>query len=328
LEALAMRARERDVPIIALKSGTSALGEQANLSHTNSFGSLDVLVDALFARLGIGRAPDLPTFVETLKLLHVHGPLNAPTLTSASCSGGEAALLADAAEAAGVDMPELPGATARGLRETLGPRVHVRNPLDYQTFIWGDEEAQQRCFAHLLPAGSDLHALAVDVPRHDRADPEIWRGTLRAFIAAHAQRPAPAAVITSLPEGLPDEHAIELIGHGIAPCTASGRPWPPSASQRASPPPVPHPRCPCFRSTRPMPPSPRRPGIRGDMLRPTRTARSGCSPNPGCRFPPAESSTVRSTPLTRPPPSASRSLRRSSSWSWLTNPTTAAYAWA
>lgn len=217
LEALAMRARERDVPIIALKSGTSALGEQANLSHTNSFGSPDVLVDALFARLGIGRAPDLPTFVETLKLLHVHGPLNAPTLTSASCSGGEAALLADAAEAAGVDMPELPGATARGLRETLGPRVHVRNPLDYQTFIWGDEEAQQRCFAHLLTAGSDLHALAVDVPRHDRADPEIWRGTLRAFIAAHAQRPAPAAVITSLPEGLPDEHAIELIGHGIAP---------------------------------------------------------------------------------------------------------------
>ncbi|WP_209324630.1 acetate--CoA ligase family protein [Brevibacterium renqingii] len=217
LEALAMQARERNVPIIALKSGTSALGEQANLSHTNSFGSPDVLVDALFARLGIGRAPDLPSFIETLMLLHVHGPLNAPTLTSASCSGGEAALLADAAEAAGVSMPELPETTARGLRETLGPRVHVRNPLDYQTFIWGDEEAQQRCFAHLLTAGSDLHALAVDVPRPDRADPQIWRGTLRAFIAAHAQRPAPAAVITSLPEGLPDEEAVELIDHRIAP---------------------------------------------------------------------------------------------------------------
>lgn len=217
LEALAVKAREHNVPIIALKSGTSVLGEQANLSHTNSFGSPDVLVNALFARLGIGRAHDLPTFVETLTLLHVNGPLAAPTLTSASCSGGEAALLADAAEVAGVSMPELPGSTALGLREALGPRVHIRNPLDYQTFIWGDEQSQQRCFAQLLTAGSGLHALAVDVPRDDRADPEIWRGTLRAFIAAHTEHPAPAAVITSLSEGLPEEHAIELIAHGIAP---------------------------------------------------------------------------------------------------------------
>lgn len=217
LEALARKARERNVPIIALKSGTSVLGEQANLSHTNSFGSPDVLVDALFSRLGIGRAHDLPTFVETLTLLHVNGPPAAPTLTSASCSGGEAALLADAAGAAGVSMPDLPGSTALGLREALGPRVHVRNPLDYQTFIWGDEQSQRRCFAQLLTAGSDLHALAVDVPRDDRADPEIWRGTLRAFIAAHTEHPAPAAVITSLSEGLPEEHAIELVEHGIAP---------------------------------------------------------------------------------------------------------------
>ncbi|SDS21802.1 acetyl-CoA synthetase [Brevibacterium siliguriense] len=217
LEALAAKAREANVPIVALKSGTSALGEQANLSHTNSFGSPEVLVDALFTRLGIGRAHDLPTFVETLSLLHVHGALRAPTVTSASCSGGEAALLADAAEAAGVEMPELPAAAAAGLREALGPRIHVRNPLDYQTYIWGDVPAQQKCFSQLLTAGSQLHLLALDIPRHDRADRSIWMGTLEAFVGAHAEQPAPAGVVTSMSENLPEDVAIDLIGRGIVP---------------------------------------------------------------------------------------------------------------
>ncbi len=217
LETLAAKAREADVPIVALKSGTSALGEQANLSHTNSFGSPDVLVDALFTRLGIGRAHDLPTFVETLSLLHVHGALSAPTLTSASCSGGEAALLADAAEAAGVEMPELPAATAAGLREAVGPRIHVRNPLDYQTYIWGDVPAQQTCFSQLLTAGTQLHLLALDVPRRGRADRSIWMGTLEAFVGALAEYPAPAGVVTSLPESLPEDVAIDLIDRGIVP---------------------------------------------------------------------------------------------------------------
>lgn len=217
LETLAAKARQAGVPIVALKSGTSVLGEQANLSHTNSFGSPDILVDALFTRLGIGRAHDLPSFVETLSLLHVHGALSAPTLTSASCSGGEAALLADAAEAAGVEMPELPAATAAGLREALGPRIHVRNPLDYQTYIWGDVPAQQECFSQLLTAGTQLHLLALDVPRQERADHSIWMGTLEAFVGAHAEHPAPAGVVTSLPESLPEDVAIELIDRGIVP---------------------------------------------------------------------------------------------------------------
>ncbi|GAA1946423.1 acetate--CoA ligase family protein [Brevibacterium antiquum] len=217
LSQAANAALRKNVPIIALKSGTSQLGEQANLSHTNSFASPNVLVDTMFSRLGIGRVHDVSTFIETLKLLHVHGAAHGNALTSASCSGGEAALVADAAEAAGLNMPPLPPDTLSELAELLGPRVHVRNPLDYHTYIWGDEEAQQACFELLLAAGSDLHILTVDVPRGDRSDPSLWLGTLRAFIRAHGNRPSPAAVISLMPGGLSEEISEDLIAAGIVP---------------------------------------------------------------------------------------------------------------
>lgn len=217
LSRVAAAALRKNVPIIALKSGTSRLGEQANLSHTNSFASPNVLVDALCSRLGIGRVHDLSTFIETLKFLHIHGATRGNTLTSASCSGGEAALVADAAEAAGVCMPTLPEETRSRLSELLGPHVHVRNPLDYHTYIWGDEEAQRVCFEQLFTAGSDLHALTVDIPRGDRSDPRKWLGTLNAFIRAHANRPSPAGVISLVPEGLPEEVSEELMSAGIVP---------------------------------------------------------------------------------------------------------------
>src|SRR3546814_5500097 len=41
-------------------------------------------------RLGIARLDSIPAFLEALKLLHVTGPLDGFTLSSMSCSGGEA----------------------------------------------------------------------------------------------------------------------------------------------------------------------------------------------------------------------------------------------
>src|SRR3546814_6526504 len=49
-------------------------------------------------RLGIPRLDSIPAFLEALKLLHVTGPLEGFTLSSMSCSGGEASVMADAAE--------------------------------------------------------------------------------------------------------------------------------------------------------------------------------------------------------------------------------------
>ncbi|MFC7339924.1 acetate--CoA ligase family protein [Saccharopolyspora griseoalba] len=217
LSRAALRALRRSVPVVVLKSGTSEIGAQVNLGHTSSLAGSDVLCDVLFRRLGMARVHRVETFVETLKFLHVRGSLDGGAIASASCSGGEASLIADLAEHNGLQLPEFPAGTEQQLRELLGERVSVANPLDYHTYIWGDLDAQTACFAAMLDAGFDCHLLLVDLPRDDRCAGEAWSTTVDAFRAAHRSTGGPACVVSSLPEGLPEPVAESLLREGIAP---------------------------------------------------------------------------------------------------------------
>src|SRR3546814_1069381 len=108
-------------------------------------------------RLGIARLDSIPAFLEALKLLHVTGPLDGFTLSSMSCSGGEASVMADAAEGRRVRYRALTPEQARTVKATLGPLVSVANPLDYHTFIWADEAAMTATFSAMVAAGFDLN---------------------------------------------------------------------------------------------------------------------------------------------------------------------------
>jgi acyl-CoA synthetase (NDP forming) len=214
---VALRALECGVPLVALKCGGSAVGAQIAMSHTSSLAGADALCDALFRRLGIARVHEPAALVETLKLLHVHGALAGPRIVTASCSGGEASLAADLAEPRGLQLPPLPETARAPLQALLGDRVHVANPLDYHTYIWGDLAALTQCFAALMTCRFDLHLLVLDLPRSDRCSDRDWRTALDAFVAAQRLRGAPAAVVSSLPEGLPEAQAQALLAAGIAP---------------------------------------------------------------------------------------------------------------
>lgn len=213
----ALAALRRGVPLVVLKSGTSELGARTNLSHTGSLAGADALCDALFARYGMARVYDVATFVETLKLLHVVGPLAGGEVTSASCSGGEAALIADLAARHELTLPELPSPAAANLRAVLGDGVTVSNPLDYHTFVWGDPDAQTACFGALLEAGSDVHLLVLDIPNESATSTRHWWSTLEAFVAARLHAGGAACVVSTLPEGLPETAREHLLNAGIAP---------------------------------------------------------------------------------------------------------------
>jgi acetyl-CoA synthetase len=214
---VAIRALEKRVPLVALKAGSSELGARTTMSHTSSLAGPDKLYDALFARCGVARVFDVSTLLETLKFLHVHGALGGNAIVSASCSGGEASLVADLAQAHGLAMPALPPAAHDRLLNVLGDKVTVANPLDYHTYIWGDLAAQTACFAGMMDCGFDAHVLVLDFPRADRCDGGSWQTTLDAFAAAQKQTGAAAVVLTSLPEGLPDAVGQALLAQGIAP---------------------------------------------------------------------------------------------------------------
>lgn len=217
LVELARTARQLGKPIVALKTGKSEQAQQAAISHTASLAGSDAGANALFDRLGIGRASSLSGFLETLKLLHVVGPLAAPDIASMSCSGGEASLMADMAHGSAIAFPPLDAGQKTLLRDTLGPIVTLSNPLDYHTFVWGNEDAMAATFAAMMSPRVALGVVILDFPRPDRCTSPDWDLVLNAVARAQTETGQPIAVLSSLAENMPEDVARKLVAKGILP---------------------------------------------------------------------------------------------------------------
>jgi len=217
LVELAHTAHKLGKPIVALKTGQSEQARQAAISHTASLAGSDAGATALFERLGIGRVSSLSAFLETLKLLHVVGPLAVPNIASMSCSGGEASLMADMAHGSAIVFPTLDPNQTTILRETLGPIVTLSNPLDYHTFIWGNEDAMATTFAAMMSPQVALGVVILDFPRPDRCTSPDWDLVLNAVVRAQGETGRPIAVLSSLVENMPEDVARELVAKGILP---------------------------------------------------------------------------------------------------------------
>lgn len=216
-EALSQKAHARQIPLVALKVGASEQARAATISHTASLAGGDSGAQSLLDRLGIARSPDLPAFLETLKLLHMTGPLKTRALSCISCSGGEASLAADQGHALGLTFPPLKNDQDKALRKALGPKVALANPLDYHTYIWRDEDAMTATWSAMTQAETAITVAVVDYPRRDRCDPKDWDCTINAAIRVRRETGRPFAVAATLPELMPEDVADRLIEGGVVP---------------------------------------------------------------------------------------------------------------
>ncbi len=210
-------ARKHKKPIIALKTGRSEQGAKVTMSHTSSLAGADTLYEALFERYGIARMTSVTAFAETLKFLHHGGPLKSARLVSLSCSGGEAALVADMALSKNVSFPPFDEITKPLVTATLNEFVSIDNPLDYHTFIWGDEDKLQNMFMAVLGGGFDVGMLILDLPTHPHMNPAAWWKTARAFRRASELQSARAVIVSSLHESMPLDLASDLANSNMAP---------------------------------------------------------------------------------------------------------------
>jgi len=213
----ALKALEAGVPIVAIKTGRSARGAELNMSHTASLAGEDRLYDALFARLGVARCNTVTQFLETLKFLSIVGPLPGRTVGSMSCSGGEASLIADYADEAGLDAPKLSDSARSGLAQILGPKVPLSNPLDYHTYIWGNYDQLNACFSTMLSNGFACTMLVLDYPPGKAANTASWELAERALIDAARSTGHTAIVVSTLAETMPEVARERLKSAGIAP---------------------------------------------------------------------------------------------------------------
>lgn len=215
IEALAKTARDLGKGIVILKGGRSAAARQAMVSHTNSLSGSDAAAGEFLRRLGIARVHGLGGLLESLKLLHVIGPLPNRLLQSMSCSGGEAALIADALVDHDLEFEPLTQARHRRLREVLGPQVALANPLDYHTYIWGDAEAMRRTYEAMMLGSDGLSLLIMDLPRQDRCDPAHWMVAVEAFVEAKRHADVRAGLLITLPENVPESLIKRLHEQGV-----------------------------------------------------------------------------------------------------------------
>lgn len=211
------RARSTGVPVVALKTGSSAAGARLTISHTASLAGADAVVDAYFRRIGVARVRSVPVLIETLKLLHLGGPLAGRDIASMSCSGGEAALIADAVEPHGLTFRALGPAQVAAVAATLPVLVAISNPLDYHTFSWANQAALTETFAAMMAARFDMTLLILDFPRTDRCRDADWDAAAQALIAAARRTGRRAGIVASLPESMPEARAEALAAAGIVP---------------------------------------------------------------------------------------------------------------
>ncbi|MCP5080938.1 MAG: acetate--CoA ligase family protein [Alphaproteobacteria bacterium] len=211
----AAKARRNRKPVIVLKTGRSELGAKTTRSHTNSLSGSDDLYNALFERYGIARVSTMSAFAETLTLLHHGGPVDGYNLLSMSCSGGEAALVADLTEAMKLTTPPFPDHSKDALAAALNAYVQLENPLDYHTFIWGQRGALTACYAGAMSGGFDAAMLLIDTPDGDDLDKSTWIPAINAIVDAAKQTGARAVVAVHLPEDMPADEEAVLVQNGI-----------------------------------------------------------------------------------------------------------------
>jgi len=216
LEAFAARARIKGKPVVAIKIGRSDKARAATMPHTASLAGSAAAGSALLMRLGIIEVETIAVFLETLKLLHMIGPLPGDAVCSVSCSGGEASLMADLSGGTLLDFAEFEPGQRAALKAELGPIVTIANPLDYHTFIWGDTPRMTRVFATVMSGSFDLSVFVLDMPRADRCDPSGYQCAVDAILAAKAETGARAAVLASLPENMSDHFTRAFMEGGVA----------------------------------------------------------------------------------------------------------------
>lgn len=125
LEA-ARRARK---PVVMMKVGTSAVGSAAAQSHTASIAGNDAVTDAVLADHGVVRARSTEHMLDVARLATRRIYPVGNTLGVITVSGGAGVIVSDAADAAGLSMPEMPADAQRRLKALI-PFSAPRNPVD------------------------------------------------------------------------------------------------------------------------------------------------------------------------------------------------------
>ena len=201
----AARAAARNKPVIVVKAGRSAAGQQAAASHTGALAGSDAVFDAAIARAGMLRVDTLHELflaAETLSRFR-DGPSG--QLIVLTNGGGAGVMAADAAATEGVPLAPLDSALLARLDAVLPANWSHANPVDiigdapaarYQAALeaLSHETDSAVLFIHaptaIVPSAEIAQALLPQVTAQPRRVLGCWLGDAAVAQARHTFRQA------------------------------------------------------------------------------------------------------------------------------------------
>ena len=212
------RALEAEKPVVVLKAGSSSIGSQLTVSHTGSLAGADEAYQALFDQVGVIRVRSPAELLETLKFMTVSGIPKGNRLAAFTCSGGDAALVADYGETNGLRLTPPDVLAADKLASLLPDIATVSNPLDYTTPLWGNQEVMPTVFRAAMQSEYDAAILIQDYPpKAIHADNSHYVSDGISFAAVMNECNIPSAICSELSENMSQEIRESIINRGVTP---------------------------------------------------------------------------------------------------------------
>jgi acyl-CoA synthetase (NDP forming) len=207
------KARDKGVPVVALKVGRTELSARLAVSHSGAIAGRDDAYQALFDRYGVQRVEDMDELTTTLMMFAQPHGLADGGLAAIHDSGGERQLLIDLADRMGVPLAPLEDSTVRRLEDLLDPGLPAVNPLD----AWGaggpdSDLIMENCLAALM---SDRN-VAMGAVVHDRAPlSSIYPSYIDYMRRGHQASGKPACLVSNRQGSGSDPLAITATREGF-----------------------------------------------------------------------------------------------------------------
>ena len=205
------RCAEAGKPVACLKVGRSEAAARAALSHTGALVGSNRAFSAVLNRYSAIEVEDFHELVETLEILGRRRRPTGTRIAGISESGGECALLADRAEAAGIAFEPLSDDLAASLSAAFPNYLAPGNPLD----AWGiaDETEVYPRSLELLAASGDFDVLLAQADLSQFRDPtnDAWcELTLRTLARLRDGHETLFCSMTTVHSADPPRHFQEL----------------------------------------------------------------------------------------------------------------------
>ena len=188
-------AHQRNLPVIALKSGRTAAGQEAAKSHTGALANEDRTVDAFLAKHGIWRARDTAELVASAEMYLKGWKPKGRRLVAISNSGAVCVMAADAASTVGMPLARLADATRAELGKILPGFATTTNPIDITAALL----TNSGLFSQILPvlaqdSAADAFLIGIpvagqgyDVEAFARDSADFAKATAKPLVAAIPQ---------------------------------------------------------------------------------------------------------------------------------------------